>query len=881
MSENRVVDYFIIIIGALLLAACGGAKSENSTTIARPDPTIQIIASASYGNTSCAIKTFGDLSKGNLSCWGQFPDIVIIDEKTGLAERTFRNESSPVAMSTDANWTDVTIGQYHICGIKSLSSGERLYCMGWNDHGQLGLARLYYLDDFNNPERNTRNFYPTMTQVGSSTDWKKLYAAGEHTCGIFGAGDLIGTGELKCWGLNNDGVLAQNTENNVYDDLDSQNQTNLIRRVLSSDSTPVIATWISVSTSDNHTCAIQQADNSLWCWGLNTDLQLGLPSNSAIIQKYVTAVTLPNVGFDPTTEAWIGVSAGLEHTCAISAAKTGTTISTSGKLWCWGSNQFGEIGVSGTTSSISLPNSSPVNGSRNWKSVSVGQSKTCAINDLGEAFCFGYNASVPFINDRYPITAVAGRNENWTSITVGLGHECGVKTVAISGVDKSQLYCWGQQQFSQLAGGFNYNSYIPNLISNDENILVDPYVWKSLAAGGHHSCALKNDNSLWCWGKNFWGQLGVGNEFPASTLKKVTSEIGWTDVDSYFKTTCALKTDGSMWCWSQNHKGQLGTGSILFENIPTITNNNISDWNKIAIGQYHSCGLKNNNSLWCWGSATFGQLGPAMAIPDTTTAIPYSTVKLQVPGDWKTGKVFSGKYNTCAIEKIANNTTNPDKTVEDLYCWGRNKYNEINISVNLEVNTPSVIPKPENTLQWISASIGKRYICALANTDITATQGSLWCWGDNYLGVIGNKTHYDSIDFTSNASYEASRFIPFNTPFNVNTPNTAAGEKTMWRQVSAHDENVCAIKNDGTLWCWGENAFGEIGRGDVVLSAEPAQEATKSPNWVEVQVGDNHACGLQSQNGKTDFSLWCWGGRSFERQIGDLRLVNLEPKLIL
>ncbi len=103
-------------------------------------------------------------------------------------------------------------------------------------------------------------------------------------------------------------------------------------------------------------------------------------------------------------------------------------------------------------------------------------------------------------------------------------------------------------------------------------------------------------------------------------------------------------------------------------------------------------------------------------------------------------------------------------------------------------------------------------------------------------------------------------------------------------------EHTCAISatlsgttipTKGSLWCWGENFYGENGIGNKVLSAASVREATLSNNWVTVQLGDNHSCGLQSQPGKTGFSLWCWGGRSFERQIGDLRLVDLMPKLVL
>ncbi len=879
--------FVTVILLMITLSACGGAKSNSGNRSVSTET--NIIASASYGNTTCAIKAQRSDEVGTLSCWGQIPSMVITSVATGEASKSFRIEALPAAMSTDANWFDVAIGDSHICGIKKLPSGNRLFCMGWNNHGQMGLPRYYYLDDDLNPEINSRNFYPTMSLVGSSGDWIKLSAASEHTCGIFGNDDL------KCWGFNSYGVLAQNTIDNIYDDLDTQNQTNTIRRVLTSDSIPDIANWLTVSTNDSHTCGIKKDEAilkdaySLWCWGSNNRLQLGLAATStAATSQFVTKVTLPDVGFNQQTDVWLTVSSGNEHTCAISATKVDATIPLSGKLWCWGNNIYNETG-SATASKIILQNSNSVDSSSNWVSVAAGLNKSCAVNDAGSAFCFGYNASVPFVDNSFSMTAVSGLNENWRSIEVGYGHECGVKTITESNVTKSQLHCWGQQQFAQLGTGFDYNNYIPNIISNNDASVDSPYVWKTLAAGGIHSCAIKNDNSLWCWGRNYWGQLGLGNDIPKISLTQVGLDVDWSTVDSYFKATCARKENNSLWCWGQNGDGQLGNGTTNDEGAPLQTDDAGLDWATVANGQYHTCGLKstlNNteNSLWCWGSTFYGQLGPAIAVPLANAVTTYSTTKVQVPGVWKAGKLFSGKYNTCAI-KITSDVANPTVTIENLMCWGRNKYQEIKTVATVEINEPTLIPRPElgSGLKWITASIGKRYICAIASKDTTATEGSLWCWGDNYLGAVGNPDHYSKIDNTSTATYNASRFIPVSTPFNVNTSDTpgfASGTKTLWRQVSAHDENVCAIRSDDTLWCWGDNEFGENGNGNNVLSSAPVKEATQSDNWVAVSLGDNHACGLQTTPGKTNYSLWCWGGRSFERQIGDSRLVNLQPALI-
>jgi len=760
-------------------------------------------------------------------------------------------------MSSDARWTDVAVGEYHICGIKNIASGNRLFCMGWNFNGQIGLPRI----KVNGEKYITENFYPVMTLMGSTTDWKKLTAAGDHTCGIYG------TGDLKCWGANRYGVLAQNSLNPadfnnywVYDDLDTQGAGNTVRRVLESTSTPVVATWIKVSTYDYHTCAIK-ADNTLWCWGRNDSDRLGLAASTPTLthKQFVTAV-LPPIGFNPTTDAWIEVSAGREHTCAISVTRDATTIPDKGKLWCWGGNKFKESGQK-SGSVINLPNALPVGSNNNWTKVTSGRNQTCAVNDLGSAFCFGYNAAVAFTDNNYSVTAVAGQNENWTSIVTGYNHGCGVKTISDSGQKTSNLYCWGQQQFGQLGSEFFYNSYIPNKILNDDKPLVEPFVWKKLAAGSFHSCAIKNDNSLWCWGKNYWGQLGLGNEIPSSVIKQVSTTNDWSEVKSYHKTSCARKMNNTLWCWGQNSNGQLGDGTTSFSNSPVQTAGTAieNDWDSVAVGKFFSCGLKTDKTLWCWGDNLYGQLGLA----GSATAV---TGKKKITRLWQSGKIFLGYRAACALEEGTG----------DLYCWGRNQYQRIQNNTTASFHLPTKIPVPEAGTKWISAKVGKKYICAIAGTNST-TEGSLWCWGNNLFGTLGNKQHYDNIGVGTPAGL---RYIPVTSKFNVNTPGTPVGTKTNWKQVSTHDESVCAIKSDGILWCWGYNTNGELGTGNRVESAAPIQVASGSNKWVNVKNGRYHTCGLQSGIGKAGNSLWCWGGRSFERQIGDLNLVDFQPKLI-
>ncbi|MFV2060847.1 MAG: hypothetical protein ACC653_09180 [Gammaproteobacteria bacterium] len=847
----------ILFLGltSLLLISCGGGGGGSVPT--PPAPPTNILATASYANTTCAIKAVSDAAKGTLTCWGQMPDMKVTgDSINKKAKRTFRTQATPQTMSPDATWTDVAIGRDHICGINSTKTGERLFCMGWNYNGQFGFPRIKIEGD----KYNTENFHSTMIQISKITSWKKLSAAYDHTCGIYG------NDQLKCWGANRFGVIAQNSVDPndasiyIYSDLDT------VKNVLESTSTEAVGAWLKVSTNDYHTCAIK-SDNSLWCWGRNSYDQLGLvagatPSSAPNdFKQFVTQVATPVNGFNPTSDSWIEVAAGFEHTCAISVTKNGANVPNKGKLWCWGGNYYDESAKK-LGSTIILPDATTVDTNVNWIKVSSGRAQSCALNDLGNVYCWGFYAAVPFSPNTYSITAVAGRNENWSSVVTGYSHGCGVKTLVNSENKESKLLCWGQQQFSQLGTGFSYNSYIPNQILNDSEPLADPDVWKQIDTGAYHTCAIKNDNSLWCWGYNFNGRIGIGNRLPNSKLTLVSDTNDWQQVESYFRTTCARKTDSTLWCWGRNSNGQIGDDTILNSTTPIQTSGATveNDWSYLTVGKYFSCGQKTDKTLWCWGQNSYGQLGLSASLVAVKG-------KQKITRVWQSGKIFSGYHSICAIEDGTG----------DLYCWGRNDGQIIQNNTTASFNIPTKIPVPETGTKWIAAEVGRKYICALAGTSSNTTKGALWCWGENIQGTLGNKLHHENIGV---GTPPGLNYIPVTAPFNVNTPGTAAGTSTMWKQVTAHDENVCAIKSDGTLWCWGYNYYGEHGTGNKVLSAAPVQEATKSNNWVMVKNGRNHTCGLQSQAGKTDYSLWCWGGRPFERQIGDLNLVDLQPKLV-
>ncbi len=874
----------LLIVFSITLASCGGGGG--SSVPPPPPPPTNIIKTASYSNTTCAIQAIAAETKGSLTCWGQIPDITNIDA-TGNAARSYRIQATPEAMSTEANWVDVAVGRDHICGIKSVAGNNSLHCMGWNNVGQLGLALID--NKFTSYTRD--KFTPSMILVDDTSSWISLTAALDHTCGIYGAKTL------KCWGANRFGVLAQNLPAPQQGDNPNNPRLNVfteidkINSVLKSAAAVDGGSWETVSTNDFHTCGIK-LDNSLWCWGRNNVKQLGFALTDAIpFKEFVTQVSPPltvdsnnTLLFDPSTDVWIDVSVGAVQSCAISSARLNVS-DKQGKLWCWGNNTFSELGQppqNPSPATIGLPNLTPIGSASDWVKVIAGRAQTCAINNVGETFCFGFDAPVQFSGFGYQVTAVAGQNSDWQSITLGFNHACGIKSVN----SENKLFCWGQQQYSQLGTSFNYNSLIPNLVVADSIPADDPYVWKQLDTGSTHSCAVKNDGTLWCWGRSYSGQLGLGDVLPNATLQQVQTNsvtpFDWVDVKSNFRTTCARKSNNTVWCWGFNQRTQQGNGSRVNSFSPVQTTGAgaavENDWDGLFIGDFFSCAQRanDNNSVWCWGSNSFGQIAQVPKVPPANTFIATKTSIVHNLA-WKTGKVFTGSRAVCAID-----------TSDELYCWGDNSFNRIDANANagVVVSAPKLMPIPSDGGIWISAYIGGNplvpqignnisngpivqqtagsFMCALSGQAANATQGALWCWGDNAFAALGATT--------------TGRSTPVTAPVNVSIESNLI---TQWRQVSVSDNNVCAIKDDGTLWCWGGSNFqGELGTGSTIKAVTPVQEATKSPDWVAVKTGSRHTCGLQSQNGKTDYSLWCWGGTPYERQLGDSRLVDLNPKLI-
>ena len=139
----------------------------------------------------------------------------------------------------------------------------------------------------------------------------------------------------------------------------------------------------------------------------------------------------------------------------------------------------------------------------------------------------------------------------------------------------------------------------------------------SPAAGGYHTCAIRKDHSLWCWGLNDDGQLGTGNTINADTPQRVGTRSNWKAVSAGQYHTCAVRTSGTLWCWGYNYDGELGTGSTISADTPQRVGTR-SNWKAVSAGGFHTCAVRTGGTLWCWGLNNNGELGTGNIISADT-----------------------------------------------------------------------------------------------------------------------------------------------------------------------------------------------------------------------------------------------------------------------
>jgi alpha-tubulin suppressor-like RCC1 family protein len=415
-----------------------------------------------------------------------------------------------------------------------------------------------------------------------------------------------------------------------------------------------------------------------------------------------------------------------------------------------------------------------------------------------------------------PVTTFAG-GTNWKQVSSGTFHTAAIKT-------DGTLWVWGGAS-NGILGTNNTTSR-----STPVTTFAGGTNWKQVSCG-YHTAAIKTDGTLWTWGSGFDGQLGTNDEISRST--PVTTFAGgtnWKQVSAGRSNTAAIKTDGTLWNWGA--RAQLGTNDGIGRSTPVPTFAGGTNWKQVSAGFSHAAAIKTDGTLWVWGfNQIFGDTtGGLLGTNDAT--VRYTPVTTFAGGtNWK--QVSLGREHTAAI-----------KTDGTLWTWGSGNFGKL----GREFYPPPLTPVTTFTggTNWADTATGEpeelyTLSAGYKHTAAIKTDGTLWTWGYNSRGQLGTN------DKTPNRS----------------TPSTTFAGGTNWKQVSGGNRYTAAIKTDGTLWTWGYNSRGQLGR--IVDVLTPVTTFAGGTNWADTSTGEPEelytlSAGYRTSAAiKTDGTLWTWG----------------------
>ncbi len=319
------------------------------------------------------------------------------------------------------------------------------------------------------------------------------------------------------------------------------------------------------------------------CWGDNRNGQLGGGTSDS-------AHAPVRVAGGQTFQA---ISVGQTHSCGLTAA---------GQVYCWGQGANGELGNGRTAAS---PTPVAVSGAPNFVAIGTGTAHSCALTRSGAVYCWGSNRGGELgargtDQSATPVAVTAPSGVSFTSLAVGPSHAC---ALASSGT----LYCWGDNSSGQIGNGSTSDAETPAVVQT-------PLPLKSVALGTSHTCGLTATGAAFCWGSNTSGQLGLGAQAPqqVSRPSQLADALVFTALAAGEAHTCGMREDGAVFCWGSGRSGQLGNGQQSDSPRPVLVVGG-QVFRALGLGAQHSCGLDADGIAWCWGDNAAQQLGVVAA----------------------------------------------------------------------------------------------------------------------------------------------------------------------------------------------------------------------------------------------------------------------------
>jgi alpha-tubulin suppressor-like RCC1 family protein len=358
--------------------------------------------------------------------------------------------------------------------------------------------------------------------------------------------------------------------------------------------------------------------------------------------------------------------------------------------------------------------------------------------------------------------------------------------------DPSQLWSFGNNANGQTGRGTaTGNTLVPTQAGQD-------YDWVEVSAGGFHSLSLKEDGTLWSFGVNSFGATGRGTT-AGNTLvpTQVGSSSDWAAISAGTSFSLSLKEDGTLWSFGSNSFGRTGQGTAAGNTLTPTQVGAASDWTAISAGNLHALSLKEDGTLWSFGINSGGRTGLGTVDGDTLTP-----TQVGVASDWIA--ISAGNSHSLALKE--------DGT---LWSFGSNSNGATGQgTVDGNTLTPTQVGVASD---WAAISAGTNYSLSIKE------DGTLWSFGINSSGVTGQGT----------------------VDGNTLTP-TQVGVASDWIAISAGNNQSLSIKEDGTLWSFGNNTNGQTGLGTTVGNTLTPTQVGVASDWAAPAAGNTFSLALRN-----------------------------------
>jgi alpha-tubulin suppressor-like RCC1 family protein len=533
-------------------------------------------------------------------------------------------------------------------------------------------------------------------------------------------------------------------------------------------------------------------------------------------------------------------------------------IAQDGSLWGMGANAtYGQLG-NGTTNALRVL--TKIGTDTNWRQVSMGTDHAVATRTDGTLWAWGRNNNGQAgqgntTTAQYTSPIQIGTDTNWAWAVSGANHCVAVKT-------NGTLWAWGLNTSGQCGQGntTTANYPAPTQVGTATNWSE---VGDGLYAGADFTLALRATGTLWSWGSNANGQLGVGSTTTGTTPAQIGSLNTWNRVVAGNAFAVATRTDGTLWIWGVNSSGQHGNGNLTQATSP-VQSLIGTDLDKIACGSEHVVATRTDGTLWTWGRNNLGQLGQGAL---NTLQAANTPVKISELTGW---------------DLVAASANGSLATRSDgLHGWGHNNQGQLSVLhrvakplvpnfgrviMAVTLNAQSYVLHEDGSI-WglgynVNGSLGLGSSTVTTNTPVSIGSGSTW------KRIAGGTSGTDAVFFAIRSDgtlwgmgLNTASQLGDGTTTN-RTTLTQIGTDSDWSEIVSAGAHTVALKEDGTLWAWGANTNGQLGDGTTTNRSTPVQIGTDS-DWKSIAASGSRTLALK-QNG----TLWGWGLNS-SGQIGD------------